>query len=338
MKSQNLLRFCALGILLAFAGCGGSNSLPLGLSRQRYATPLQVTVTGWMSPQAKGENLVYVGTSQNPVGVFVYDYKTGALVGELGGFDFFYPAGMCVDASGDVWITDSASGHVVEYAHGSDSPVQTLTTNADPVGCSISLNGDLAVTNYMATNGFSTIQIWKDASGTPATYDFPDACYFMWPPGYDNKGNLYVESQNNVCELPAGGSGLKRIAFDKKIYDPGTVMWDGQYITLTDLKYNNGSSAGIYRAVPMKTGSLKPVGVTLLGYAHSLRGGGVQPFFVGKQNTPVNNSRSKVFVDYISSYSASWEEYYHYESGVPFRSFPSYYNTTGQAVSLAKKQ
>ena len=318
------------------AGCGANTALWIRNSVQTPAwTPSLAVHHGWMSSHAKQEDLIYVGMVLSPSGVFVYDYKTGAMVGERGGFNFEGPGGMCVDTLGDVWITSTGTAQIVEYAHGSDMPLQTLSTDQNPIGCSVSPNGDLAVTNYMSTHRFSTIQVWKHASGTPTTYSLPQACYFMFPPGYDNKGNLYIETQNNICALPAGASGLKVVPFDKKINYPIGVMWDGKYITLADQRYDGGYTPAIYRAVRTASGGLRSVGVTLLQYAPSETDSGGQPFFVGKKNTPANDQQSKVFIDYYSSYLKTWVEYYHYESGVPFRSFPSSYSTSGQAVSLA---
>jgi hypothetical protein len=45
----------------------------------------------------------------------------------------------------------------------------------------------------------------------------------LWPAGYDNKGQLYVESQGSVCELPAGGSALSSISFNRTIYYPSST-------------------------------------------------------------------------------------------------------------------
>ncbi len=289
-----------------------------------------------MLAEAKSEDLLYVGDGLHPFAVSVYNYKSDKFVGQLSG-SFYEASGMCVDKKGDVWITSDYTSQVIEYAHGGTSALQTLSTNGTPTGCSISPGGDLAVTNHSTQSGPGDIQIWKNASGTPTSYSDPNACYLLWPAGYDNRGNLYVESQGYVCELPAGGNALSSISFNRTIYYPSSIMWDGKYITLTDQKYDNGYSTGIYRAAPTADGGLRAVGVTVLQPAHSIGGPVSQPFFVGKKNTPANDEESKVILGIISSYSVTWIEYYRYTSGKPFRYLVSYPVTTGQAVSLATK-
>ena len=75
----------------------------------------------WMDPAygvkgaKKKSELLYVGDDSTN-DVFVYDYKSGAQVGQLTGFDG--PYGMCVDAKGDVYVANFDNGTTTEYAHG----------------------------------------------------------------------------------------------------------------------------------------------------------------------------------------------------------------------------
>jgi hypothetical protein len=59
----------------------------------------------WMLPEAAAKKsiLVYVAEMHRR-GVFVYDYKSGKRVGALTGLHD--PAGECVDAKGDVYVTE----------------------------------------------------------------------------------------------------------------------------------------------------------------------------------------------------------------------------------------
>src|SRR5580698_10194280 len=148
---------CILAAMLLVAGCGGSQSpigapdavpqshdapsLMKGAAPPHVWTPSLAVPHGWMSSAAMQEDLGYVCTTENPNAVFVYDYKTGAMVGELGDFNFYEPGGMCVDKTGDVWITSTDTGQIVEYAHGGVTPLQTLNTDQNPVGCSVAPNG-----------------------------------------------------------------------------------------------------------------------------------------------------------------------------------------------------
>jgi hypothetical protein len=82
--------------------------------------------------------------------VYVYDYDSLQLLGKLTSLDA--PEYDCVDAKGNVWILEQAggsrgSGYALEFARGGTTPLRTLTTSGQPVGCSVSPNGDLAVMN-----------------------------------------------------------------------------------------------------------------------------------------------------------------------------------------------
>ena len=159
------------------------------------------------------------------------------------------------------------------------------------------MNGDLAVVNGGVT---SDVQIWKHAAGMPTTYTNQKYCSAMYPPGYDNKGNLYIEtgeggSDYGVCELAAGGSSLVPVKFNHDIGYAGSVMWDGKYLTFTDQSYGGknrdkeGYTTAIYRVKEAHDG-LNVVGTTVLRYAPC---GTIvpQPFIVGKRIPPQTMSR-----------------------------------------------
>ena len=135
------------------SACGGSQR-PIGapgtVPQNRGAVTAQDYHQSHMQPDAgKKSALIYVymerGTGSHN-DVFVYDYATGKQVGVLTGFD--EPDGMCVDAKGDVYITNFGAGTTVEYAHGGSEPINTYNTGGEPDGCSVNAKGDLAVTIY----------------------------------------------------------------------------------------------------------------------------------------------------------------------------------------------
>ena len=170
------LRCYALAIGAAaalLAGCGGSQP-PIGaqgVMPQSHAATTHVDRGGsWMLPEASSEALLYISNTVSTT-VSVYSYPSHYLVGTLTGFT--HPEGQCVDANGDVWITDRAS--LVEYAHGGSSPMRTLgiKQGAGALGCSVAPNGDLAV-SAAVEDGPSHIRwvilVFKGASGNPSTY------------------------------------------------------------------------------------------------------------------------------------------------------------------------
>jgi hypothetical protein len=143
-------RLALTATVAVLAGCstgGGPQVVPSGsLARQNvvqsevHVQPFAFTVpvaarsagsatadpdqgTSWMEASAKSGQLLYISdyTASN---VTVYRYPAGALVGTLTGFDA--PQGECVDSSGNVWITNSGTSQLFEYAHGGTSPIATL--------------------------------------------------------------------------------------------------------------------------------------------------------------------------------------------------------------------
>lgn len=230
-----------------------------------------------------------------------YDiYEYGKTLQTIG--DNNQPYGECVDAKGDTWITNFSGGTVVEYTHGGTQPIATLGTDGYSIGCSVSPNGDLAVANFSTASGIGNVQVFKHASGTPTNYSSQSAPY-LWPPGYDAQGNLFVEAETasggvGVFGLPAGGSSLDPTPVPWTINVPGSVMWDGKYITFTDQEAGGPSANAttIYQARETKSG-LVPAGTTTLQDTCSgSQVDVVQPFIVGKKNTPVNKRQGALVI------------------------------------------
>jgi hypothetical protein len=300
MRIQGLSRYAFSGsaAVALLAGCGGSQppvAAPGAMMRSYSIARRSDRGKSWMAPDAKAiKELLYISDGATD-DVFVYDYKTRALVGKLTGFD--QPSSQCVDAKGDVWVLSYGNSSITEYAHGGTQLLRTLRIGGEwPTGCSIDpTTGDLAAA---ALSG--TLDIWRDAKGTPVEFQEPQRCKSLWGPGYDSKGNLYVEASTNgkmvVCELAAvraSGSSLVTVPFNQTIAYGADVMWDGRYITFADQL--GGSTTAVYQAEPTASGSLNLVGTTYLN--DECGGPGLeQPFVVGDRNTPVNERQGKVVI------------------------------------------
>jgi hypothetical protein len=54
--------------------------------------------------------------------------------------------------------------------------------------------------------------------------------------GYDNQGNLFVggfaDASGALAELPYGGSSFATLSVSEKVYNLGTIQWDGQYLSV----------------------------------------------------------------------------------------------------------
>jgi hypothetical protein len=354
-----------IGFATLLAGCGGSH-LPVGMAGvQPNSVSDSIAMTGprsvvrskqpdhgrsWMLPEAKrAKKLLYVsdwGTED----VFVYDYKTGALVGTLTNLES--PYGQCVDKKGDVWIVSRSGGYVVKYAHGGSEPLKKVTTDQQPIGCSVDpTTGNLAVASS------SSIDVFAHDRSAPHVYQ-SEFCYPFWAPGYDKAGNLYVEallygstkpfgrrskqySDPLACELPHGGTSLRAVQFNQfNIYYPGGVMWDGKHLTLTDEDYMAHGETAIYRVTEDASGNLTAVGHTVL--TDNCDGDEAQvpqPFIVGTKNTPVNTTEGDTVVgpNILCGGSGPKFDYWKYPAGgnPTFSLQPSPTQPVGESVSIA---
>lgn len=205
------------------------------------STPL-ATRRSWMDPKAKASDLLYIADSYNSV-VDVYSYPQGRQMGTLSGFNL--PQGECSDGQGDVFITNTNTAQIIEYAHGSSEPIAVLDDpNENPVGCAVDpKTGTLAVTNLTANGygGSGSVAEYKDARGIPTLYFDPDI-YFMFFCGYDDKGNLFVDGQHfggggrgfQLAELTPRSQTFRNIAMPVVVDFPGAVQWDGSDVGVGD--------------------------------------------------------------------------------------------------------
>ncbi|HEY2554606.1 MAG TPA: hypothetical protein VGI15_05090 [Candidatus Cybelea sp.] len=365
METRKMWRW-NVGFLLALtlsAGCGGSQapSAPPAaamLTGQMATSPLahfmpaprpaRATPSGhsWMHrPKRVKEMLLYVSDWANNI-VNISDYKTGEQVGQLTGFD--EPYGQCVDDHGNVFITNYGDGETMEFAHGGTSPLKTFFTNGTPLGCSVDRRGDLAVTSFNPGN----VTVFPKGKSTGQNYA-NTSCNVMWPAGYDDRGNLYVLGEAyeasvrsgsstvvSVCEVAAGSSTMAVVPLSgASILYPGSVMWDGKHITLTDQGYAGGYQSGVYQTVEDPSGGLTVVGSTNLdGGCYSGYTDIEQPFFVGKKNTPVNLKEGNMLVGVSTSCrsgSSNGVVFWRYPSGgEPFKKYNADTEPLGVSVSI----
>src|SRR5579862_8402340 len=119
-----------------------------------------------------------------------------------------------------------------------DTPIKTLSvTYSFPTSCAMNTSGDLAVGIFFESGaGGGDVVIFKNASGSGTVYSTPlDAEYFD---GYDNQGNLFADGFTNsnfgLVELPKGSSKFETITTSNAVQFPGSVQWDGTYVTVFD--------------------------------------------------------------------------------------------------------
>ena len=134
------------------------------------------------------------------------------------------------------WIV-AGPGQITEYA----VPMKELKALSDSVGnpssCAMNTSGDLAVGilyNYFGPGGGDII-IFKHASGSGTVMATPLSAEFF--DGYDNKGNLFADGFTGnfaLVELPKGSRTFRTITTSNTVEFPGSVQWDGTYLTVFD--------------------------------------------------------------------------------------------------------
>lgn len=119
--------------------------------------------------------------------------------------------------------------------------LKTLTVNYSfASSCAMNTAGDLAVgilEGSQNNKGAGDVVIFKNASGTGKAYPTPLTAEFF--DGYDPKGNLFADGYGAnygfaFVELPKGSKKGVTIATSNSPNFPGSVQWDGTYVTVFD--------------------------------------------------------------------------------------------------------
>ena len=292
-----------------------------------------------MSPNAKkSKALLYVGDDETN-DVFVYDYKSGASVGTLTGFDG--PEGMCVDAKGDIYITNFNSGTVVEYAHGGDTSIQTYSPGGNIVGCSVDAKGDLAATSFDP----GVVTVYAKGNPNDGTPYSDSSCEYLWTMAYDNKGNLVgnsvLSSGNGICALLAGAKTMTVLSTSGFTVDfAGGTSWDGKYFALGDQEIGGQFQSGVIRAT-LKGTTLTAAGgeTTFSDNCYNDYTDLVNTFIVGKTNTLFKGKQGNAVVGpnlWCADAGSGKVDYWHYPlGGLPYKNLdPSPANPYGAGVSI----
>lgn len=303
MNASGFLRFATgallTGSLLAACGSGtptpsyGTASAdivaqtnPLGIAPIRHISRRK----SWILPGAKKQWLIYAGDNSNgTVDIYNYRVKAGKLYGQITGL--VSPYGACVDTAQNVYVVDSSTNEITEYAHGGIMPIATATDQyGSPLGCSVDRKtGNVAVGNFsgLSGEGAGGVDIFAGGlTGSQSLYAV-DTIYHYYPPGYDPNGNLFVQGTGYsggvyFAELPKGQSTFTLLT-GLTIDFPGSVQWDGYYLAVTDQDYRFSSTTGIYR-VTVSGSAVTVVRVTALTddcYPHYNWMAEVQPFVSG---------------------------------------------------------
>jgi hypothetical protein len=135
-----------------------------------------------------------------------------------------------------IWIV-AGQDQITEYKV-PQTPLKTLSVAYSfPTSCAMDTSGDLAVGVY-GTDGGGDVLIFKNATGSPTVYTTAlDEEFFD---GYDPQGDLFADGFTGyrtgfaLVELPKGGTKFVKIKTSNTVQFPGSVQWDGTYLTVFD--------------------------------------------------------------------------------------------------------
>jgi len=172
----------------------------------------------------------------------IFDYpKSTAMIGQITGAggqgctNVLYGYGKKI-----IWNPGRLSiGGIQEYRV-PKKLLKTLPVNYTYTSsCAMNTSGDLAV-GILLSNSFGPagqVVIFKNATGTGKVYNTPLAKEYF--DGYDASGNLFADGLGSsynfeLVELPKGTSNFVTIKTSNSPEFPGSVQWDGTYVTVFD--------------------------------------------------------------------------------------------------------
>jgi hypothetical protein len=207
----------------------------------------------WIKPNLGHQALLYVGNYLNGT-VSVFSYNAGRspeLVGTLSGFTA--PLAACSDSNGNVFIGDSGTSTVSEFAHGATTPTRVLQdSQGSPQGCAVDpTTGNLAVMNWACSCGAGNLAIYPNATGSPKIYTNPNQPH-PEAGAYDSKGNLIIDGMNqntaNVFEVAKGSTTFTPLTIKGgTIHFSGQVQWDADGLLIGDQEYEGQTASAVYR-------------------------------------------------------------------------------------------
>lgn len=229
MRFEIALRCAVITALVVMAGCAGGKVLPVTSLPQAARTE-------------SGSTLLYVSEySSNRVDVL--SYPSGAPWETLSGFSA--PNGICTDANGHVWVTDTLAQRIVEYAVGQTHRISVLHDPDEyPVDCAVDpTTGDLAVVNMYGSSspspGAGNVVIYRAARGKARAPYYDSLMYTMYFCGYDGNGDLFFDGASygggfRLAELPRRSNSILNLSLDRTIAEPGDIEPEGTTIALGD--------------------------------------------------------------------------------------------------------
>ena len=227
----------------------------IAMTRADHKVPVQLVtrIRSWMVHVPASAPLLYVSDDgYYPAVVDVFNYTTGSMVGQVTDSSFEYLSSPCSDSKGNVYVPDFKSGAVYEIAHRTTNVIKSWSNNGNPIGCSVSSTGNLAVTAFHYGGVYSDggVIIYPGAGNSGTLYQGPGDDF---PATYDKAGNLFLEADyadqcTSPClaELPNGSSSWIILSYKQHIYFPSSVELMGTTLGVGDQQEGGGSESAIY--------------------------------------------------------------------------------------------
>ncbi len=243
------------------AGSTGGSNTTSGLRRPDHVL-LPV-------PGTPGGAQVFVSAGSDFTQTVVYILNAaGTITSTLTGFGF--PNGMAVDHSGNLYVADTGSDHVLEFAPPyTGTPMTIHDPNQNPVDVAVDSGGNLAVTNAAQGGGpGGSVSLYTAGSTYPTNvisspdFQFPAFCAF------DKNGNLLLDGSSNAGKpIVEGilhgvhGTSLTTLTTANSLEQPGGIgISTSGNIAIQDV----GASAIYTYAAPRGTNLGSPVSTTPL--------------------------------------------------------------------------
>jgi hypothetical protein len=237
MNTAHLVKYA--GALLALAICSACGGALRQVPDSMAAAPSSSALNGIAPDQTSKSNIFEYIVDDYGTYASIFDYpKSDKQIGKIGNVggqactNVLYGYGKKI-----FWIVAGAK-QITEYAV-PKKPIETLSLPSDemPSSCAIDASGDLVVGILNGTHS-GDIVVFKNAKGSGTAISTPLAQEFF--DGYDNRGNLFFDGisrheTSQLDEMPKGSTKINTITTSNKIRLPGSVQWDGTYLTVTDM-------------------------------------------------------------------------------------------------------
>ncbi|MFZ0364104.1 MAG: hypothetical protein WAL67_07850 [Candidatus Cybelea sp.] len=170
----------------------------------------------------------------------IFNYpKSTAMIGQLNGAGGQGCTNVLYGYGKKIFWNPGRRGELIDEYQVPQKLLRSLTLDYTITSsCAMNTSGDLAV-GILLGNSYGSggqVAIFKNATGTPTVYKTPLTEEFF--DGYDPKGNLFADgfgpSSFMLVELPKGSSKAVTITTSNAPEFPGSVQWDGTYLSVFD--------------------------------------------------------------------------------------------------------